>query len=491
MSIRTRALTTLTVTVALALSGCGTKTTPAARSADDNAPVVQATVAPSADSPSGDPAVASTPTPKAPAPRHTPGPGSLPVTVVPRGKPAKLALVTPPAKSGRPAGADTPGLELASYDQRTGEAVLAPADGAPRNARTAADAEVRPGRLIDSPPTPAAPRGALVAITRVKQTEAGKTTVDTRPATVSELLGDSSASLRTALDPRDITVEPQVKDLKVSFTQRADGGNGSVSAGLKLDADTTIPLPHGASVALAGSVQLDPSLDFSYEGRALSPRQAGVGFEIDARADWRVRAGISGSAEPMRIPLAKLHATPTVMAGPVPIVITLDLTVYATLGADGQVTIEAEQELAGHWGIRSDYTKGGGWKTATDPGTLNISPVRATLDGRASVRTGLTVEGSVALYDAVGLKASIKPYLRTAVEGSVTIDSTGAAPVVNGKAGVYGGLDIDGALTARIAIFGTPLFEKELPIPVYRREWPLAAYGTPAPATASPEPTRR
>ncbi|WP_370413651.1 hypothetical protein [Streptomyces fradiae] len=489
MSIRTRALTVLTVAAALTLSGCGT-TPPAARSADANAPApaVHATVTPSAASPSGDPTVTPTPTPTPQVRRHTPGPRSLPVTVVPREKPAKLAIVTPPAKSGRPVQAGTPDLELALYDRRTGEAVLAPADDAPQNATTAADAGVRPGQLIDSPPTPAAPRGALLAVTEVKQTEDGKTAVSTRPATVSELLGDSSASLRTALDPRNITVEPQVKDLKLSFTKRADGGDGSVSAGLKLDADTTIPLPHGASVSLAGSVQLDPTLDFSYDGRMLSPQQASVGFQVAARADWRVRAGIAGSAEPVRIPLAKLHSTPTVMAGPVPIVFTLDLTLYATVGADGKVTIDAEQQLAATWGIHSDYTKGNGWKTLTDPGTLNISPVRATLSGQASVRTGLNIEGSVALYDAVGLKASIKPYLRTAVEGSVTIDSTGAAPVVNGKAGVYGGLDISGALMARIAILGTPLFEKELAFPIYQREWPLAAYSTSGAATASPQP---
>lgn len=487
MSIRTRALSVLAVTAALTLSGCGT-TTPAARSADSPAADVQTAPSPATTTLSDAPA--GTPGPK--APRHTPAAaGSLPVSVTPKGK-AKLALATP-SRSGGVAEASTPALALASYDGKTGEAVLAPAApaaGATPGSSTPAAAGVRAGQLIDSPPTPAAPRGALMAITDVRPAGGGKTAVSTRPATVSELLGKTSASLRTALDPHNIDVQPQVKDLKVSFTKRPDGGDGSVSAGLKLDANTNVPLPHGASVALAGSVEIDPAIDFSYEGAALSPRQASVGFELGAHANWHVSAGIEAPKEPIRIPLAKLAASPTVMVGPLPVVISLDLNLYATIGVDGKVTIDVEQQLDGNWGIHSDYTKADGWKTDVDPGTLNVSPVKAKLTGTASVRTGLAVEGSVALYDAVGLKAAIEPSLRTAVEGSIAIDTSGAAPVVTGKAALYGGLDIKGALMARIAILGTPIFEKELPFPVYHREWPIAMRGTPT-GTPTATPTAK
>ncbi|MEV7614164.1 hypothetical protein [Streptomyces sp. NPDC089799] len=495
MTPRTRgALPALLVTTALALTACGSPSSDAKPAAA--APSAAGRTAPDATPAAGgssDTAVSGTaatpgPAPSLPKSPRTPKTDSLPVSVVPAGKPAKLALVTPAAaRPGKSAPeASTPGLTLSSYDRQTGAAVLAPAEGAPAAGQGSA-AGVRVGQLIDSPPTPAAPRGALVAVTEVKRTEGGKTAVATRPATLAELLGDSSAGLQTALDPRSITVEPQVKDLKVSFTRRADGGNGSVSTGLKLDANTKVPLPHGASVDLSGSVEIDPSIDFSYDGHALSPRQASVGFDVAARADWRVAAGIAGSAEPVRIPLAKLHATPTVMAGPVPIVVGLDLSLHATIAADGKVTVEAEQQLAADWGIRSDYAKGKGWTTKTEPGTTNISPVRARFDGSASVRTGLDLEGSVALYDAVGVKASIKPYLRAAVDGSVTVESGGGAPVVNGKAGLYGGLDIDGALMARIAILGTPLFEKEIPFAAFRREWPVVtrSTGSTAPSPAA------
>ncbi|MBT2453120.1 hypothetical protein J7F03_40110 [Streptomyces sp. ISL-43] len=481
MSLRTRALPALVITAALtlSLSGCGT-TTPPAKPAGPTTTVGQAapglTLLP-------DPPTA-TARPK--TPRHTPAAGSVPATLAPSGK-TKLAVITPSTRSGGPAEASSPGLTLSSYDVRTGEAVLAPAvnaapaEGAP---------SVRAGQLIDSPPTPAAPRGALLAVTAVRSANRGKTSVSTRPATIAELLGNSSSTLHTALDPRSIEVQPQVKDLKVSFTKRPDGGNGSVSGGLKLDADTTIPLPHGASVTLAGSLELDPAVDFSYQGAALHPDQASVGFELGARANWRIRAAIAAPSDPIRIPLAKLMASPVVMVGPVPVVINLDLTLYAKIGIDGTVTLDVTQQLAADWGIRSDYAKAKGWTTDADPGTMTISPLRATLTGKASVRTGLAIEGSVALYDAVGLKASIEPYLRTAVEGSATIDSSGAAPTVTGTAALYGGLDINGALMARIAIVGTPIFEKELPFPVYHREWPIATRTTSTtPPTSRPSAT--
>ncbi|MBW5482593.1 hypothetical protein [Streptomyces bambusae] len=525
MSPRTRALPALLITgaLALSLSACGSSAAPT-KPADPAALAAEA--APGASLPAG-----ATPTARTKQPRHTPAAGSLPASLAPSGK-SKLAVVTPAGASGGATEASTPDLTLTSYDARTGEAVLAPAPNADKGAQdktpqdkgaqdkgaqdkatpgtpqkpgsgpadpgknkqdtpapaAPAAAAVRPGQLIDSPPTPAAPRGALVAVTAVRQADGGKTAVSTRPATVSELLGNASAALNTALDARTIDVQPQVKDLKVSFTKRADGGNGSVTTGLKLDANATVPLPQGASASLSGSIEIDPSVEFSYQGKALSPQQASVGFELGARANWRVHAGLSAAKEPVRIPLAKLGASPVVMVGHLPVVINLDLTLYAKIAADGTISLDAEQQLAADWGIHSDYTKGKGWTTDVDPGTTTISPVRATLSGKASVRTGLAVEGSVALYDAVGLKATLEPHLRADADGTVTITSGGAAPTVTGKAGLYGGLDIDGALMARIAVLGTPLFEKELPFQVFHREWPIVVRGT-TPANPGPTPT--
>ncbi|MGF1425008.1 hypothetical protein, partial [Kitasatospora sp. LaBMicrA B282] len=452
------------------------------------------------------------PTAPAAAPSH---PGAAPSAAAPTttGAPA-------PASGG-------PDLKLAAYDPRTGQAVLAvapaaagagtpsapaaasaassapaPASGTPgpsasaaasastpastpasapaaasasAAATAAATSAVQPGRLIDSPPTAAAPQGALLAITGVAPAGAGKVAVTTRPATISELLGQTWADIKSALDPHKIKVTPKLKDLKASYVPAPDGGAGSASAALELDADDTVPIPGGGSATLAGSVELDPSVMFSYHGAhgILAADQAKVGFDLGAHANWHLTAALTGSTGQVKIPIATLTATPTVMVGELPVVITLNLTVYAEVSADGTVTVDTTQSLDGDWGVHADYTRGAGWTNSTEPVSTKVSPVKASFTGTADVRSGLVADGSVALYDSVGVKATVEPYLRAAVNGSATIDSSSGKPVVQGSAGLYGGLDVNGAVLARIAILGTPPLEKDLPFKLYQNEWPI------------------
>ncbi|MFB7667656.1 hypothetical protein ACFC1R_27645 [Kitasatospora sp. NPDC056138] len=478
MSMRTLALPVLAASVVLSLSACD-PTNPAAQPADPGTAQAAPTLAPAGNpavtlvTPAADRTTSATPsahpiasgTPKASA---TPSPSATPT-------------VTPV----------TPDLKLDSYNQQTGKAVLAAADngkGIPSPSSTAAvTAAVQTGQLIDSPPSAAAPHGALLAITAVKPAGDGKVQVDTRPATISELLGQTWANIKTALDPHKIQVTPRLKDLKTTYVPNPHGGNGSASAALELDANDTVPLPGGAKATLSGSLELDPSVVFSYQGAhgILVPEQAKVGFDLGAHANWHLTAGLTGSTGPVRIPVATLTATPTVMVGDLPVVITLNLTVYAEVSADGNVSVDVTQSVDGDWAIHADYTKAAGWTTATDPISTRITPVKATFAGTADVRSGLAAEGSVALYDAVGVKATVEPYLRAAVQGSVSVDSSGAEPSIDGSGGLYGGLDVEGAVMARIAILGTPLFEKDLPFKAYHDEWPIVAgsYRNAAPST--------
>ncbi|GAA2791040.1 hypothetical protein RMN57_33130 [Kitasatospora sp. CM 4170] len=417
------------------------------------------------------------------APSSAPGAPSAeptaPTTLAPPADGTPAVTVATPAPAGAPAAtavpAAAPALALSSYDRATGEAVLTAAGGAAPESGTA-PAAIKPGQLIDSPPTPAAPQGALVAVTDVKQASDGTVAVSTRPAALPELLGGANASLKAPVSPASLRVEPQVKDLKVAVDTGPTGGQGSVSGGLGLSADTTVPLPNGSSVRLSGSVSIDPTVSFSYQGGlgALAPQQARIGFDLGAHADWHVSgADLAGGAS-VKIPLAKLSASPVVMVGVLPVVINLDFKLSLDISADGTITVDAEQSYDGHWGVHSDYTSGQGWTTTTEPGTSTVSPLRLHLSGNASLKTGLLAEGSVALYDAVGVKASIEPYLRTAVSGSVVLDG-GTAPTGGGTVDLYGGLDINGALMARLAILGTPILEKDLPFLAFHREWPITS----------------
>ncbi|TQF06115.1 hypothetical protein E6W39_32720 [Kitasatospora acidiphila] len=497
MHMRTIALPALAASVVLSLSACDptastgqpagpTSGAAAQAAAGSTATTLSAITGPSdvtlvdptaATTTSADPATSSPATPAASTP-------SAPSRAVAAGTPAKSASADP-SPSGKPVATGGSALKLDAYNKQTGTVVLAAVTSSGStpspSASAAATAAVKPGQIIDSPPTAAAPHGALLAVTDVKPTGDGKVEAATRPATISELLGQAKAAISTALDPHQIQVTPQLKDVKASYVPKPDGGSGSASAVLQLDANDSVPLPGGGSINLSGSIALDPSVDFSYHGTngILSTDQAKVGFELGAHANWHVSGALSAATGPVKIPIANLTATPTVMVGAVPVVIVLNLTVYAEVSADGTVTVDLGQSVDGDWGIHADYAKGAGWTSATEPVKTEVSPVKAAFAGNANVRAGLVADGSVALYDTVGVKATIEPYLRAAVNGSVTIDSSAGKPTLTGKAGLYAGLDVNGAVLARIAILGTPLLEKDLPFKVYQNEWPIVTVSTP------------
>ncbi|KUJ68247.1 hypothetical protein ACZ90_20180 [Streptomyces albus subsp. albus] len=54
-------------------------------------------------------------------------------------------------------------------------------------------------------------------------------------------------------------------------------------------------------------------------------------------------------------------------------------------------------------------------------------------------------------------------------------DSSGAKPSVDGNGGPCGGLDVNRAVLARIAVLGTRQVEKDLPFRLHHHEWPIVA----------------
>ncbi|MGA5817571.1 hypothetical protein ACPC54_06890 [Kitasatospora sp. NPDC094028] len=493
-------------------AGCGRASAPAGA---QSAPDPTATAAASTTAAGGSPAAAApangTPHARAGAPatgRPQQG-GAAPVTAAPAGD--HRAAIGNPGKDGGAVTATTTNLQLTGYDAAAGTAVLS--GGGSGAAPSAAPSQgaapaVQAGQLIASPPTAAAPQGALVAVTGVKPGAGDTLALTTRPATLSELLGATEADGQVPVDAHGITVTPLVKDLTSTVSADAvpgpktdgpktdapktDGavqadfkeeGGAGVSGGVKADASGTlkldvkapVPLPDGLSLEAAGSLQLHPAVHFAYHGASGgSPRTASVGFDVDAHAQWKVTgdAARGTGAQPVRVPFAKLQASPVLTVAGLPIVVNLGLTCYLEVGADGQVHLEAEQDAAGTWAVKADYTGGKGWASTTSADT-KVSPVHVKLNGKASVRAALGAEVNVGLYDTVGVEATVAPYLSARAEGSLVADSSGKAPQAQGSWSLVGGVDLNGSLLAHLKIFGTPLFEKKIPLPPFHREWPL------------------
>ncbi|MFJ9691215.1 hypothetical protein [Kitasatospora sp. NPDC101183] len=396
------------------------------------------------------------------------------VAVAPAGE--QRAAIGSPGKDGAAVTPTAANLQLTGYDAGAGTAVLTGSGDA-----TAA----RPGQLLASPPTSAAPQGALLAVTGVKPGAARDSlALTTRPATLPELLGATEADGQVPVDPHGITVTPLVKDLKATVGADGPGGvKADASGTLEVVLSAPVPLPDGLSLEATGSLQLHPAVHFAYHGAAASsPRTASVGFDLGAHAHWKVTgdAKRGTGAAPVRVPFAKLQASPVLTVAGLPVVVNLGLTCYLEVGADGQVHLEAEQDAAGTWAVRADYTGGKGWTPTTSADT-KVTPVQLRLTGRAAVRAALGVDVSLGLYDTVGVEAGVAPYVSARAEGSLVADSSGKAPQVQGSWSLVGGVDLNGSLLAHLKIFGTPVIEGRLPLPPYHREWPLLG--------ASPTPT--
>ncbi|MGK4581982.1 hypothetical protein [Kitasatospora sp. HPMI-4] len=361
-----------------------------------------------------------------------------------------------------------------------------PSAGASQPASADPAETVRPGQLIASPPTAAAPKGALLAVTSVQPAKDGSVTAATRPATLAELLGPAEADGKVAVDPHAITVKPLVKDLKLTFGKDGGTSKADASGTLQLDLNAPVALP-GGSASASGSLQLRPAVHFAYHGADHgSPRTASVGFDLGAHAQWKVSGELARTtgANPIRVPFAELHANPVLNVGGLPVVVNLGLTCFLEVNADGKVTMEAEQQFDGAWAVQAKYTGGHGWSPVTDTGDTRISPVKAQLSGNASVRAGLGAEVNVGLFNAVGVDATVEPYVRAQGEGSVAVEtSKGSTPQARGSLALYGGVDLTGALSAHLSIFGTPVVNKQLPLPGYHKEWLLKSFGSaPAPS---------
>ncbi|MEU3354884.1 hypothetical protein [Streptomyces sp. NPDC037389] len=449
----------------------------------------------------------------------------LAVAAAPAGAGAPSAVARPDGGSSGTAApkAAKSALKVASFDQRSGRAVIAGPKGdgvakkpkgiAPQphkspqtsqpsqsNGSNGSDQPAQPakpggaeansvavGDVIASAPAPGAPSGLLAKVTKVLGTTDKGTEVNTAPATLDALLGDSEAKGSVPVDPSAVKVVPLLPGVKASWT-KPDGvhvgpqGAKVPLGNLRLDVGASIPTPKGSPVtaeaSAAGYVQLAPEVDFSYNGKGVGstggPGTASLALSGDWSSAWELKgqAVATTADKPIKLPFAKLHADPVIQVGPVPVVVNLDLTCYLQIDAEGKISVDVKQELKGDFKVGGAYTWGKGW-TPVSSSQMNATPVRATAGAAGKVKATLGTEASVGLYGAVGVSANLAPYLRAEAEGTATAASDGSASA-SGKWAAYGGVDLTGSLQAQLKIFGTPLFERRIPVDILHREWKLA-----------------
>ncbi|MER7468314.1 hypothetical protein [Streptomyces sp. NPDC097981] len=462
----------------LALTATGCSSTPHTGAADAAAP---ATLAPAGDGTSQ----------------------QLEVAAAPQGTPTPAAVARADGKGKT----EKSSLKVASYDQASGRAVIAkapqgpapksPAPGkshesgkSPETGRSPepgkspeADKPVAVGDVIASAPAPGAPNGLLAKVTEVVGKTDRGTEVKTASTTLASVLNDDKADGKVPVDPASVTVEPLMKGVTFSWAKSQGVKFGPQSAklplgNLRLDVnaavDTAPDAPASAGASVSGFVQLAPQVEFSYDGGATGPRSASLGMSGDWSSQWKLQGRAAASTgAPKRIPFAKLHSAPVIQVGPVPVVVNLDLTCYVQVEADGRVTLDVQQDVKGDFKVGGTYTLGKGW-TPVSASNVKSTPVTATVAASGKVKGALGAEASVGLYGAVGVSADFAPYLRGEADAKASASSDGKTSL-SGAWALYGGFDLSGNLQLQLSLFGTPLFERKIPLGTLNREWAIAS----------------
>ncbi|MEU9115291.1 hypothetical protein AB0D04_26795 [Streptomyces sp. NPDC048483] len=398
-------------------------------------------------------------------------------------------MATPDA-GGKPAAKSS--LKVAEFDKRSGRAVISGPDaGTPpkgKEATTKPAAPVAVGDVIASAPAPGAPHGVLAKVTKVVGKTGKGTEVKTAPASLGALLGGSTAKGQVPVDPSAVKVEPLAPKVKVSWAKTGKMHFGPKGAqlplgSLRIDVSAALPTVKGSAgsvdASASGFVQLAPEVDFSYDGKGITSGTPGTA-SLSLSGDWSSRWELKGQAaastadgKPLRIPFAKLHADPVIQVGPVPVVVNLDLTCYLQVDADGKASVDVEQKVKGGFRIGGSYNRAKGW-TPIAKAHMNGTPVTATATAAGKVKAALGADASVGLYGSVGVTGTVAPYLRAEVKGTATGDSNGTGALA-GKWAAFGGVDLSGALWAHLDVFGTPVFERRIPLGPWNREWKLAS----------------
>jgi hypothetical protein len=390
------------------------------------------------------------------------------------------ASINRPADRGGPNTLKKADVTLSSYDAGEGRAVLSSQD---RDRDAAVD--VREGDVIASPPTKAAPAGALVKVEDVGSTDDGKAELRTSRADLADVFGGAEADGKVTVPSSEWKVEPKVKGLDVTrgSEKNSRGASGtSAKAGaaadvgdLHFDFDTQLP-DAGDDPApeppaeVGGYLEISPKIDFSYDGHgSADPAEAtaSLGIGGDYKAGWRVKGVVEPRAAD-RLPLAEMTAHPVIMVGPVPVVVSVRLTLVLKALADGRLQVDVDQDVTGSVKVGTRYAKETGWEPDSHADGSALPGGKADVSGQGELRTLLGPEANVSLYDTVGVEAFFGPYLRATAQSP----GQGAPAEGNGSWKLFGGLTLESALFAQlpfVVIGDRP--SKRINFPPISREW--------------------
>jgi len=387
-------------------------------------------------------------------------------------RPAPKVPTLPGAATGAGTTAPSP---TRSTTKSTSPSAKTPAPSTP-SARTTAPS--KPSAKSTAPSTPSAnttPPSTPSAKTTAPSTPSAKTTAPNTPASATS--NPAAPAGKSAEPTAAAATEATIPGLAIGGAEILDPTR-TADGGLLLSLD--IPLAGVAGITgtskggpkLSGWVGLTPKLIFSYGQKNVDgakPFQAEIGVGGKYTYGWQVHAALAGLADTgetaLRLPFAEVHLNQTFWIGPVPVVLSVDLTYFYRLTAQGGLSIDTEQTTAGEFAVGAAYDSRTGWAPLNRNAATTQGDAVPTLTGRGDLRATIGADLAVFLYDAAGVTGRLAPYVRAAVDA--TLEQV--------RWGVYAGFDLTATLTLQLKIFGITILRADLPIPPVHAEWKVAA----------------
>lgn len=234
--------------------------------------------------------------------------------------------------------------------------------------------------------------------------------------------------------------------------QRPDGTTALTTLRLGVD----VPLPKGVEATgksparLSGAVTFRPELIFQYEKRGglnLLPQRAAIGLGGSYAYGWQVHGKVRGTADTGKIavPLAAVTGRHVFWVGPVPVVVSTEVTFTYRFTAGGRIVLDADQRTTGSFAVGAQYDRGHGWQPLhkAQQQTKGAAP---RVEGAATATAQVGAHAQVFLYDTAG------------VGGDLSVHLTGRAAAATGGGrpawALSAGYDLKTELMLQLKIFG-------------------------------------
>ncbi|MEJ8651363.1 hypothetical protein WKI65_25575 [Streptomyces sp. MS1.AVA.3] len=222
-----------------------------------------------------------------------------------------------------------------------------------------------------------------------------------------------------------------------------------------------VPLPKGVEATgksparLAGEVMFRPELIFQYEKRGglnLLPQRAAVGLGGSYAYGWQVHGKVRGTADTgqVAVPIAAVTGRHVFWVGPVPVVVSTEVTFTYRFTAGGRIVLDADQRTSGSFAVGAKYDRGNGWQPLHEAHqqTKGATP---RVEGAATATARIGARAQVFLYDTAGVGGDLSVHLT----GRAAAASGGGAPAW----ALSAGYDLKTELMLQLKIFGIQLVD--------------------------------